>query len=172
MSVITNTTELDRDTILAGGFSSNKILFSSDRGFSWRVDSLLLDTAYMASGLHGISMIGKGDVIASFGSGALSNEQTILIRGVKEKLSVYDMIAYNTHIYPNPATGIVNIVSIDRSDPVHIIDVLGREVLNGVLSGDGKIMLDFSPLPKGMYTVSLDHRGKRVLVGKVAILGR
>ncbi len=170
-SQIDYTTQLDRDTVIAIGMSNPNILLSTDRGYSWKVDSLLMDTSYYTSTAGGISMAGDGHPIAILSPG--QGNQSILLRGEWAKLHVdyIERIIYFTKIYPNPASGVVNITSIDVSKPIHIMDIFGNEVMHGILSDQGKLTLDVSKLSKGVYDVLIDHYDKRFAVGKIAVIG-
>jgi len=164
---ISHTTQLDRDTVLAIGSAVPNVLLSTDRGYSWRIDSLVMDTSYYTIGSNGIAMAGDGHPIALLTSLPTLNDQSIILRGELKKASVYDLIAYKTHVYPNPTTGSVTISSIDVSRPVFIYDLLGREVLKGTLSASGNITFDLTSFPPGLYTIILNHNGKMIPVGKI-----
>ena len=98
----------------------------------------------------------------------------MLVRGQPTTANVqsYERIIYNTQAFPNPATNRLSINSIDQSRPVHIIDVLGREVLRGELDSRGQATFDVSSLPRGIYAVMLDHFGRLLSVGKVAVVAK
>ena len=53
----------------------------------------------------------------------------------------------------------------------YIIDMLGREVSEGVLSEEGKLTLDIRSLPSGVYSVLLNHKGNMIPSGKFAVIG-
>ena len=161
------TTDMNRDTVIAVGHSANHILLSTDRGASWKVDSLVIDTSYSADWPGGIAMTSDAHLIASFSPSPLLNGQSVLIRGEISKANVYDMIAYETHVYPNPAAGIVTVSSIDVSRQVFVYDLLGREVLKGTLSTSGNITFDLTSFPPSLYTIILNHNGKMIPVGKI-----
>jgi Secretion system C-terminal sorting domain len=59
--------------------------------------------------------------------------------------------------YPNPASGSLTITSVNSGEPVQILDVLGRVVMNGVISTNGSLTLDVSSLSTGTYYVSAGH---------------
>jgi hypothetical protein len=75
-----------------------------------------------------------------------------------------------TRVFPNPATTKFSIVSPLVSRPVYIYDIMGREILRDMLSDKGELTVDMSHLPNGIYTLSLDYQGKRILVDKVAVM--
>jgi hypothetical protein len=47
---------------------------------------------------------------------------------------------------------------------------MGREIMRDMLSDKGELAVDVSHLPNGIYTLSLDYQGKRILVDKVAVM--
>jgi Secretion system C-terminal sorting domain len=59
--------------------------------------------------------------------------------------------------YPNPTSGSLTVTSAIVGEPVQILDVLGRVVLNGVISTNGSLSLDVSSLSSGTYYVSAGH---------------
>ncbi|MEP7234622.1 MAG: kelch repeat-containing protein [Ignavibacteriota bacterium] len=81
----------------------------------------------------------------------------------------------SVHIYPNPATTILNITPIEPSAPYRIVDVLGRVVLDGKMGDHGPTSVDISFLPKGIYTVLIersDLKGAFVSAGKFSAIGK
>jgi hypothetical protein len=165
-------TSLDRDTILGGGGDDFHYVMSTDRGTTWKIDSIRIDTNYKPYNCFGIQMLQDGHPIAIFGPVGSPALLSIIVRGEYEQshVEVIERIIYYTYIYPNPSSGIVNIESIDKSGaPVYVTDILGREVKRSTLSSDGKLRLDLSFLPHGIYNVLLNHYGKTFSVGKVAL---
>jgi Secretion system C-terminal sorting domain len=59
--------------------------------------------------------------------------------------------------YPNPASGSLTVTSAISGEQVQILDVLGRVVMNGVISTNGSLTLDVSSLSTGTYYVSAGH---------------
>jgi hypothetical protein len=74
-----------------------------------------------------------------------------------------------TQLYPNPATNNLTITSSIGAGTIHLYNILGREVMTGMLSADGQATLDVSHLPRGIYDVLLDHYGLQLPVGMVAV---
>ncbi len=172
---IYNMTSLDRDTVLATCQSNNKILMSTDRGVSWRVDSLLLDTNYDASGSNGIQWTKDGHPVAIFANlGEIYGSPSILARGVMIKSDVgqIDPYVFKPHVYPNPASSFINLSALDPQRPIHIIDIYGREVLRSVTTDQGTQLIDISSLPRGVYDVLLDRNGRLLNAGKIAVIGK
>jgi photosystem II stability/assembly factor-like uncharacterized protein len=175
---IDNTTSLDRDLILGGGEGGdNDFIISTDRGKSWIVDSLIYADSqfYHAYSCRGIAMTSSDKAVAIYSSIFLplvNGTSGIIIHGERSKSSVeaYEYYVNNTFLYPNPVTKQLNISSNDISRPIHIYDMLGREVIKGMLSDQGKATFNTSRLPSGIYTVLLEHIDKMLPVGKIAVL--
>ncbi len=171
-------TSLDRDTVLAGGESNNKILMSTDRGTTWRVDSLIIaDTAYTAYASLGLTFTSSGNPLAIYALQDLSGSSipSIIVRGQyrKSNVSYSGLLSYNQRIYPNPATTTLNIVSVEASSPFKIVDVMGRTFLSGKVLDHNTLKLDISGLPSGIYYVLVeraDTRGVFAIAGKVAVI--
>lgn len=162
---------IDRDTIFATGGSNSHYLVSTDRGGTWTVDTIITDTNYQSHETYGIELSPNGHPIAIFGFGLIPYS-SILWRGeyITSSIEGIERIMYETRMYPNPTTGIVNIESIVRSKaPITVIDILGREVEKSRLSDEGKLHLDLSHLSNGLYNIVLEYYGKVFIVGKVAV---
>ncbi len=125
---------------------SNKIAISSDKGFSWGVDSLtfladslvemhFLDSrhGWVASWSHDSSFIWYYDANAS----GVENTGSNVFNGIS--------------VYPNPANSFIMVTYF--SEPLAIVDPLGR---NYKLPRTGTI-LDISSLPPGVYFMSDGH---------------
>ncbi|MBS1904043.1 MAG: T9SS type A sorting domain-containing protein [Bacteroidetes bacterium] len=167
---VTMTTDLDRDTIYAGGFSNHNLLVSTDRGASWRCDTIVIDTSYTPFSCWGLTMTGDEHLVASF-SPVTNHSFSILARSssVLSHVDVVEKIQYYTYVYPNPADRMVHISSIDRSNPYHVFDILGREVAQGVLSAEGTADLDVSQMPAGVYEVLLQYYELECCAGKIIV---
>ncbi len=62
------------------------------------------------------------------------------------------------HIYPNPSTGILNLVSessVNRDLQIRVYSTSGQLVYQLVQSGSGNISVDLSDVPVGLYVVEL-----------------
>ena len=79
--------------------------------------------------------------------------------GIETSLGVTPTPKVDTSMqaYPNPTLGSLTITSIISGEPVQILDVLGRVVMNGVISTNGSLILDVSSLSAGTYYVSAGH---------------
>ncbi len=172
LNMLSTMTSIDRDTLLANAPGSNKFLMSTDRGISWRVDSLILDTNFAISSSNGIAITGDGHPLAVFGNGNASyGIPMIILRGenMKNHVDQIDLPAFKPHVYPNPASDFLNLISLDASRPIYIIDIFGREHLRSVTSDQGKAIVNISSLPSGIYNVLIDRNGKKLKAGKVVV---
>jgi hypothetical protein len=175
VGAIHSMSSLTRDTIYASGSSgAHRMLRSTDRGASWSLDSVLLDTAYEFVAANGLTVMADGHPVGLFSQSSYDVDPSAIFRGEWEpaRVEIYERIFYGTHLYPNPATTEFTITSVDPSRPVHVFDMIGRELLHDVLDTRGVATLDISRLPRGVYSVVLDHYGKLLPVGKVAVVGR
>ena len=60
----------------------------------------------------------------------------------------------DVQIYPNPASSSITITSAEAGSAVHLLDILGREVMQGTVPANGPLTLDVGSLPAGMYYIS------------------
>ncbi len=79
--------------------------------------------------------------------------------GIESSLGVTPAPILDTSMqaFPNPASGSLTVTSAITGEPVQIIDVLGRVVMNGVISTNGSLILDVSSLSAGTYYASAGH---------------
>jgi hypothetical protein len=166
---------LERDTILAGGVSINKMIISTDRGLTWRTDSLFLDTDYLANSLRGIEYVGSGKYVAIYTYQEDYSIPSVIIKSNFKQNSVErsGLIQYNHRVYPNPVNTNLNIASVEAPTPYRIIDLMGRVVRSGMVGDNTDISIDVSALPNGIYFVFVDdlRDGHPVNVGKIMKLG-
>ncbi len=168
---------LDRDTVIAGGLSDfpNAILFSTDRGATWNNEAITLsNSSFDIAWANAICLLPNGNPVASFQNFEERGSNSVLIRGIqiRSHVKAYEHIVWNSFLYPNPTSTELNFITPDVSRPVRIYDLLGREMLQGTTSSQGKFTFDVSKLPTGIYFVILDHFGKMLPVGKVAVIGK
>jgi hypothetical protein len=52
------------------------------------------------------------------------------------------------------------------------MDILGSEVLRGMLDDKGTLILDVSSLLSGPYQALIEYDGKVIPVGRIAIVGK
>jgi photosystem II stability/assembly factor-like uncharacterized protein len=169
---IKHLTSTRRDTIFAGGGDLSHYLMSTDKGATWRADSLMLDTTYdWWNKCFGMVMSQDGHPIAIYGPGPWPI-YSLIWRGsyAKSSVELAETIQYYTKLYPNPTSGEVTIQSIGSlKSPIKVVDMLGRKVRDGRLSEDGKAKFDLSELPRGIYYVVLDYNGREYMISKVAL---
>jgi hypothetical protein len=166
------TTPLDQDTIVAVGDALNKLFLSFDKGATWHMDSLRLDTTYGAVHPQGLTTTADGHLLGLFTPVPFLPGPAILARGKwkHDPSRIYELVAYKTHVFPNPASTNCTVVSPVVSTLVYMHDIMGREVLRDMLSDKGELTIDLSRLANGIYTLSLDYEGVRILVDKVVIV--
>jgi Secretion system C-terminal sorting domain len=70
------------------------------------------------------------------------------------KVGITSTIDTSLQAYPNPASGQLRVISSNGGAHFLILDVLGREVMTGVIPSNGPITLDVATLPAGTYYVS------------------
>ena len=160
------------DTLIAGSvIGYGRMLLSTDAGNSWKIDSLLFNASEPPACLNAVEFTSDGIPIGMLGQAEFQN--SFLARGLSEPAHVeaYERIIAQTHIFPNPASSVVNIASIDNGRTFHILDILGREVMRGIIPLKGPLTLNVSALPSGIYIVMLDHDGKTLPVGKMVLTG-
>ncbi|MEP7234019.1 MAG: T9SS type A sorting domain-containing protein [Ignavibacteriota bacterium] len=168
-------TSLDRDTVLAAGTNLNNILMSTDRGTTWRVDSLIIDTAYSVIAPRGLEFTMSGIPLAIYSYSDIGYSiPSILLRGLKSKSGVENTskLSYRHRIFPNPASNTLYIASVENPKPYWIVDMLGRTKLSGETRDHSVLNVDISSLPTGVYEVlSVGVYGK-MSIGKLMVAGK
>lgn len=86
----------------------------------------------------------------------------------KGALGVNDQQIVEVNVYPNPTTGIVNVVSGKNIDNVNVYDVSGRLVKTVNKISSDKSVLDLSSLASGTYILKI-QTDKKVVTKKVII---
>lgn len=86
----------------------------------------------------------------------------------KGALGVNDQQIVEVNVYPNPTTGIVNLVSGKNIDNVNVYDVSGRLVKTVNKISSDKSVLDLSNLANGTYILKI-QTDKKVVTKKVII---
>ena len=94
-----------------------------------------------------------GDIYFDFNPAIRTNTASTLHAtgaGIKEEL------VSAIHVYPNPSTGVVNIISINQDEltAVSVIDLSGRLVYTAPLAGVAE-QIDISALKSGVYILQL-----------------
>ncbi len=59
---------------------------------------------------------------------------------------------------PNPSSGILTVHAAQPGKPISVLDVLGRQVLHGIIGPNGDLILDVSSLSNGTYYISGSHK--------------
>jgi photosystem II stability/assembly factor-like uncharacterized protein len=162
---VTCMTDINRDTVLAGiSGGHEEILFSTNHGATWNVDSLAIDTSIAVFSCYGIGLNPNGSIVGAFGP-----VFSLLIFGQwgTAGVSVPGPLTPRSNIYPNPASESVNITSIDPGSTIHLLDVLGREVLHGTVPPNDLLTLDVSHLAKGIYVALIGDN--MIPIGKLLV---
>ncbi len=163
-------TPINRDTVIATGFGINKFIHSTDQGLSWAVDSLLLDSVYNADIAVGLSLTSNGYFVAAFSHSPSRGATSILVRGGNKPKAIVNTYERRTsYLFPNPASNILRITSVDALSQIQLVDIFGRDVLHGMTDIQGNGILDVSSLPRGMYDVLLKRGDKMLVVDKVSL---
>jgi hypothetical protein len=171
-------TPLDRDTVFAAGWSSERIYFSSNKGKTWRDDPILLDTTYTSTpsctwldwaGSRPIAVFQQSFLITT-------GEEAIIVVGRPSNSSVdFDgPVRYNERVFPNPVTNILNIASVEAGSQFRIVDMMGRVAMKGMTLDRATLSVDVSALAAGAYFVTVDdiRDGHPAVVGKILLLGK
>jgi hypothetical protein len=86
---------------------------------------------------------------------------------VEPTVGVADIVGLSSIIaYPNPSTGVVNIMSNAKSGGLKTITLLnpiGEEILKVEAEKQLKLSLDFSSQPKGVYLLRLDAENESII---------
>ena len=86
---------------------------------------------------------------------------------VEPTVGIADIVGLSSIIaYPNPSTGVVNIMSNAKSGGLKTITLLnpiGEEILKVEAEKQLKLSLDFSSQPKGVYLLRLDAENESII---------
>jgi photosystem II stability/assembly factor-like uncharacterized protein len=120
--------------------------YTSDGGKSWQtssIDSEALNgfTSFIDTNT---AYVGGFDAVFRLVPGELSVQSSQLTNLKME-------------VYPNPASETITIITSDAGYTVHLVDILGREILHGTIPSSGSLALDVSSLPSGLYYISDGH---------------
>ena len=144
---------LDETPVFLAGYSNGNYLdISTDHGMTWRADSVNFDTLLPFFYCNGVTVTPEGHAIGAFrvGSGC------VLARGDIVPANVKQALPNNTkmELFPNPASSSITITSAEAGSIVHLLDILGREVMQGTVPANGPLTLDVGSLRAGMYYIS------------------
>jgi hypothetical protein len=164
-------TSIQCDTIVASSPSFNNLLLSTDRGITWRLDTIIMKQVFLCVVAPGLVRFADGSLLAALSmSDALFGAVRIYRRPASQsQVESYERIIYGTKIYPNPATVSVTVESNDPSHDISLEDILGREVQRQRMGADGKGSFMVSDLPRGVYQLRIHHDGKLLPVGRVVL---
>ncbi len=99
--------------------------------------------------------------VTMMGIGQGTPDQLFGLELVDIPLNVNENTLISFSLYPNPASDYVNIeTSISGDKAVVVYDMLGKQVLNKVISGD---RLDISRLKSGVYMISISQKEHTVI---------
>lgn len=166
---------LEFDPVLIGAYGRETWMgVSHDHGVTWEIDTTIFDgpmpgaevvRSIAVSNTAGSGVFGVAAFVSLAGHGFLA-------RGIPEQSRVenFERIIYTTHLFPNPASSQVEIATIDPDRPIFLCDVLGRTVSRSRLDAHGQVSLDVTSLPRGTYSVMLDHFGNVIPVGKLVLI--
>jgi photosystem II stability/assembly factor-like uncharacterized protein len=121
-----------------------KIGYTSNGGISWQTTTIDSEGSYETFTSFpdsNTAYVGGYDAVYKLNFGDLA-VQAVPVANV------------NVRIFPNPASSSVTITSAEAGSTVHLLDILGREVLHGTVPAIGSFTLDVSSLPRGLYYIS------------------
>jgi photosystem II stability/assembly factor-like uncharacterized protein len=140
-------------------FGSSGVAFSTDAGITWRSDSIRSQINSAALTHDGYLIVGtEFDGFASTLRPLDSASHSVVL----ERKSPTD--GATLEIYPNPTTSLVHIENIDRTEPLIITDVLGREVVPAAIASGDKITL--SDLRPGVYLARNGSKAAKFVISK------
>jgi photosystem II stability/assembly factor-like uncharacterized protein len=154
ISQIWAVTAPNRDTIIAGGWSENKIAISFDAGNTWSFDTLSVPKRFGRTDVYKLLMMENGNVLGIYGDDRL-NPRTVLFLGERTPSSVktYTIEQQPVSVYPNPASESINIQIPSDASSLQIIDALGRTVKASPRVVAGTMKVDVSSLDPGLYHI-------------------
>jgi len=172
--IIDPTSDVNRDTIVAGvvGYQ-NAVLWSSDNGITWEIDSLRFnDERYpYENQADGVGLNSDGDIVGAFDYWTNSVYTSFLSIGVPVTSGVNSnpFNSLERQLFPNPATTSVTIPGAETGSTVHLLDILGRDVLSDKVPPGGTLTLDVSRLPRGVYEAIIEKDGQMLPAGRVVL---
>jgi hypothetical protein len=166
---LTFMSQFDNRLFATSSRTGNKILVSTDRGFSWKVDSLILP-AVPISAVNAIYATTKNSYVGFFAQFLDSGPYLGLGHSSLSKVETYERIFYGTHYNPNPASTYLHIHSVETGCDCQISDVLGRIVLLAHLDDHGDAILDLTSCPCGYYLPVLKVHGANVLLRPIIVI--
>jgi hypothetical protein len=155
---------------LAGGYGDGTF-YSTDHGATWEDDTAILvgmSEPYQFQQMNTVQVVSPTRAIGVMGNDLAGNIVSLDI----SKLSVqqYEREVFGTHVYPNPASGFVNIQSTVGSAPIILVDPLGKEPIVAQLNPDGTLRIDISKLRNGVYQVNMFYNGAILHITNLVVL--
>ncbi len=146
--------DLNGDTILAGtSYGNNNLLWSTNRGANWSMDTLICeDSDFVGITNYGIGLNSFGNLVASYAFGEVTSS-LIIGKQVTSGVNTNWIDRLDLKLYPNPASTSLTLTGDAPGRTMHLLDLLGRDVLTSTVPADGKLTLDVSTLPPGLYFV-------------------
>ncbi len=145
------------------GFADS-LFYSPDDGRRWYEDS----TTFVGDTLHEMCWPDSmhGYIAAS------RNDTLLVYRFVPNPADVGPTrpVPQTISITPNPACAMVTIISSERGR-VHLLNLLGSDVLDATILPNRTLTLDVSHLPRGMYLAIMEHGATLLPLGKIVLTG-
>ncbi len=145
------------------------------RGTNWYVDTIIAPVQYyqipqmaILDQHHGLALLDDGSLFVPASIGWIAR----FTLPSKNSVSAQQPLDPKTRLYPNPSAELVTITSNRYSEPVSLMDVLGRQVLRDVLDATGRASVNVSGLPPGMYWVLIGRSGNAEFGGRVMVIPR
>ncbi|MDP4198340.1 MAG: T9SS type A sorting domain-containing protein [Bacteroidota bacterium] len=141
-------TPISDDTLIAGCDCDGKLLYSTDLAHTWQFDTVPISNGFTASA-NGVGRPSPGVIVASM---PMPGGPGFIVRGTLATAGVQlDHTLGIAGAYPNPANESVTLTFIAPDEPVHVLDVLGRELLQIKMPQQGPLSLNIASLPAGIY---------------------
>src|SRR5665213_1307118 len=149
--------DVNRDTIIAGVNTwLNAVLCSTDNGTTWEIDSLRFnDEQYRFENQDdGVGLNSDGDLVGAFDYWTNSVFTSFLTIGQRVTSAVIsdNIKTVGVSLFPNPTSTSITVTGGTTGSTVHLLDILGRDILSTKVPASGTLTLDVSSLPRGIYT--------------------
>ena len=145
--------KLSDDTLYAGGSFVGAQMVSIDNGQSWSFDTVIIPNQLKTiESENTIARPAPGQVLASM----IYFADGIIAHGEISHSADVPKYRGTVTIYPHPnpvSTTLTFEVSDRRLSDIHVMDILGREVLVSSMPASGLVSLGVSGLPAGVYQI-------------------
>jgi photosystem II stability/assembly factor-like uncharacterized protein len=118
---------------------------------------------YAATGIYQIMLIITGTAPCTESDTAYGTVVVVNTSSINE-----NFVDAGIQMYPNPAKGILNVLTREENSEVTLIDAMGRTVSNGIFA-EKNVKLDVSDLSTGMYYLKI-RDSKGVVSGAVSVI--